>query len=208
MNLRNKREKYSSLSSSKEDKNHYFENIPSYERSLETYIAPCQPGWENRYYKTLLYIDRQSERTKQVCIQYIEGLEWTMKYYSIGCPNWRWHYQYNYPPLLCDLVKFIPSFETELVPIIPMKPVSNLVQLCYVLPRESLHLLPSNLSNLLLKEHTEWYKNDCEFVWAFCKYFWESHTLLPYIDLEELEQIVKTEQDKIIKQTNTNRRKK
>ena len=209
MNLRAKREKYNLPNNHTNDhKTNYFENIPSYERSLENYIAPCQPGWENRYYKTLLYIDRNSERTKQVCIQYLEGLEWTMKYYTIGCPNWKWHYQYNYPPLLYDLVKFIPSFETELVPVMPMKPIHNLVQLCYVLPRESIHLLPLSLSKLLLKEHENWYKTDCEFVWAFCKYFWESHTLLPYIDLDELEQIVHHFIEKEKSTTNTYCRKK
>jgi 5'-3' exonuclease len=198
MNIRKKREQYNlpNHSSNNNDKLNYFENIPTYERSLENYIAPCHPGWENRYYKTLLYFDRNSERTKQACIQYLEGLEWTMKYYTIGCPNWKWHYQYNYPPLLSDLVHFIPSFETELIPIIPMKPIHNLVQLCYVLPRESLHLLPSKLYNLLLHTHENWYKSDCEFVWAFCKYFWESHTLLPHIDLDELENIIQQFIDK------------
>jgi 5'-3' exonuclease len=185
--MRDRREKYESKTSTPEEK---LLHIPTYERSLEKYIAPCQPGWENRYYKTLLYIDRNSERTKKVCIQYLEGLEWTMKYYSTGCPNWRWHYPYNYPPLLCDLIQYIPSVETELVPMVPMNPVSNLVQLCYVLPRESLYLLPEFLSKTLLKEHSEWYVSNCDFVWAFCKYFWESHSILPYIDLNELEQLV------------------
>ena len=188
--MRDRRENYEYKTSTPDEK---LLHIPTYERSLEKYIAPCQPGWENRYYKTLLYIDRNSERTKKVCIQYLEGLEWTMKYYSTGCPNWRWHYPYNYPPLLCDLIQYIPSIETELVPMVPMNPVSNLVQLCYVLPRESLYLLPEFLSKTLLKEHSEWYVSNCDFVWAFCKYFWESHSILPYIDLNELEQLVNKE---------------
>jgi hypothetical protein len=42
----------------------------------------------------------------------------------------------------------------------------------------------------LKNEHPEWYKNDCEFIWAFSKYFWESHVELPEIDIEELKQVV------------------
>jgi hypothetical protein len=35
-----------------------------------------------------------------------------------------------------------------------------------------------------------WYKSDCEFVWAYCRYFWECHVQLPEIDIDELEKMV------------------
>ena len=113
-----------------------------------------------------------------------------MKYYTEGCPNWNWCYKYNYPPLLEDLIKYIPYFETAFIKENTFKPVSPLVQLCYVLPKQSLNLLPDKLYKLLKNEHSEWYKNDCEFIWAFSKYFWESHVELPEIDIEELKQVV------------------
>ena len=36
------------------------------------------------------------------------------------------------------------------------------------------------------------YNNDCTFVWAYCRYFWESHVNLPHIDINELEEFVRT----------------
>ena len=105
-----------------------------------------------------------------------------MKYYTTGCPDWRWCYNYNYPPLLHDLIHYIPYFDTEFVGNSISRPVSELVQLCYVLPRQSLQMLPEKLYLALINEYLHLYTTDCDFSWAYCKYFWESHVQLPHID--------------------------
>ena len=166
-----------------------FDLIPTQEREIEKYINPFKDGWQKRYYKSLFDVDIDDDRKKQISINYLEGLEWTMKYYTSGCPNWHWHYKYNYPPLLQDLIHFIPYFDTTFIQN-NNKPVSTLLQLCYVLPRTSLKLLPTNLYNVLIKKYDHLYKTDCEFVWAYCKYFWESHVKLPEIDIDELEKFI------------------
>ena len=167
-----------------------FDAIPIYERELEKFINPFKSNWQVRYYKTLFNMDIDDVRRKQICTNYLEGLEWTMKYYTTGCSDWRWCYNYNYPPLFSDMIHYIPYFDTEFVPKMPAKPVTDLVQLCYVLPRQSLQFLPEKLYNALLKQHNDWYNTDCDFVWAYCKYFWESHVNLPHIDMNELEEFV------------------
>jgi 5'-3' exoribonuclease 2 len=188
--LRDRKQKNPMANITPEDKWKQFDSIPMYERSLEKYINPFKPNWQTRYYKTLFNLDIDDERRKQICTNYLEGLEWTMKYYTTGCPNWKWSYNYNYPPLFSDLIHYIPYFDTEFIENKVPNPVSELVQLCYVLPKQSLQFLPNKLYNALMKEHMEWYKTDCTFVWAYCKYFWESHVNLPYIDISELEKFI------------------
>jgi len=192
MKQRDRREKNYLPDDTPENKMKKFEAIPTYERQKEKYINPFKSGWEERYYKSLFDVEITEERKKQICVNYLEGLEWTMKYYTSGCPDWRWCYKYKYPPLLTDLIHYVPYFDIEFISKNDSTSVSPLVQLSYVLPFQSLHLLPEKLYKELTKEHSDWYKADCDFVWAYCKYFWESHVELPDIDISELEQFVET----------------
>jgi 5'-3' exonuclease len=200
MKLRDKRDKsdknqniyISKNNKNPEDTLKYYESIPTYERTIEKFINPFKENWENRYYKSLFFTDINDNKKKEICINYLEGLEWSMKYYNSSCPDWKWTYKYHYPPLLKDLIHYIPYLDKEFISFnANLVPVSESVQLCYVLPKHSLYLLPEKLHNKLIREKNKWYEDDCEFLWAYCKYFWESHVLLPEIDLEELELFIK-----------------
>lgn len=176
-----------------EDKLKIFEALPIYEREDELYINPFKPHWENRYYINLLNItdDITNEKKKDVCVNYLEGLEWVMKYYTSGCPDWRWKYKYSYPPLLKDLIKYIPTNDYSFFSQPIYNPVNSLTLLCYVLPRSSLNLIPGELFDKLIKDHSSWYSDNWRFKWAFCRYFWESHVVMNDIDIEELEDFLK-----------------
>ena len=187
--LRNKIEKRNFLNdNTPEDKFKKIEMIPQYEREIEHFINPTKLLWQNRYYHALF---RKSElNVKNIVYNYLEGLEWTMTYYTTGCKDWRWNYKYDYPPLLQDLLKFMPSFDKEFISEKTLNPVSEIVQLCYVLPRNSLNLLPNDLCFSLIKKYDNLYNCDCNFVWAYCKYFWEAHVDMSEITIEELETFV------------------
>ena len=116
----------------------------------------------------------------------------TYKYYNTDCPDWRWTYKYNYPPLLSDLLKHIPYFDTQFIKDNNNTAVEQKVQLCYVLPRHSLSLLPYKLYNVLQSKYIDYYPEQSEFEWSYCRYFWESHVKLPHINIEVLENVVKT----------------
>ena len=118
---------------------------------------------------------------------YLEGLEWTFNYYIEGCIDWRWCYNYHYAPLFKDLLKYIPYFETRFLKDKGKKPIKELVQLCYVLSLNQLHILPNDIDIKLKKDFTDYYPENVEFKWAFCRYFWESHPNLPDIPLNIME---------------------
>lgn len=164
--------------------------LPIKERPVEIYINPNEIGWEVRYYKGLFHSKIDDNKRHEISTNYLEGLEWTMKYYSTGCADWRWSYDYYYPPLLADLIKHVPYFQTEFVPQQKENPVAPLVQLSYVLPPTSMELLPSGLRSKLLEAEPTWYVGNYVFLWSFCKFFWEAHVDLPKIDIGRLEQIV------------------
>jgi 5'-3' exonuclease len=177
--------------------------IPMHERAVERYIDPFRENWEYRYYDALLGVDIYAkergrggggvvDRLQMICVNYIEGLEWTMRYYSTGCVDWRWTYKYPYAPLLVDLMRYIPHLDTALFPGgTPVKnPVRDLVQLCYVLPMSGHGLLPPMLAEKLKRSYSHYYCDKLDFKWSYCKYFWEAHTELPHIRIEELERVV------------------
>lgn len=189
--IRDKKERYIIPEKTPEDKFKKFELTPLYDRTIEKFINPFKANWQTRYYQGLFDIDSsQQDKIHNICINYLEGLEWTMKYYTSGCPDWRWRYKYNYPPLLQDLILRIPHQNTTFVPVVPENPVTELVQLCYVLPRTSLTLLPPKLYFELIKRYEHWYKGNCDFIWAYCRYFWEAHVEMGEINIAELETFI------------------
>jgi 5'-3' exonuclease len=182
--------------------------LPMTQRDVERQINPFEPGWERRYYALLcdIHVDDVDDKAiASLCRNYLEGMEWTFRYYTSGCVDWKWTYANHYPPLLADLAKYMSTMsETQgqgpnqnnafaFLRVKPKEPIRDVVQLCYVLPRASHALLPPAAERALMQSKLRSkYTDDGSpnFKWAYCKYFWECHTDLPELDLEELEQIV------------------
>jgi 5'-3' exonuclease len=68
------------------------------------------------------------------------------------------------------------------------RPFSSHVQLSYVLPQAKLDLLPKDIERFLKTNYKELYPEKYDFCWAFCRYLWEAHPLLPEISVDLLEQ--------------------
>lgn len=177
--------------STKEQREKKLQNLPTLYRKEEKYISPNENGWEERYYKSLFHSSNH-EIKQNICINYLEGLEWVYLYYSGKGFDWRWSYEYHYPPLLKDLFMYIKHDDKNEIRFINQKRdfYSQKTQLMYVLPKSQNKLLPDEIVQQLNEKYPQLYS--CEpydFQWAFCKYFWESHVCFPKIDLNILEKI-------------------
>jgi 5'-3' exonuclease len=185
--LRDKMENRKYEQTTEKEKEDMLNNVPVIFRAEEKYISPNDLNWEDRYYKILLHETRETANLKNICNNYLEGLEWVYKYYTHGCPDWKWKYNYHYPPLLVDLIHYIPHYETEFILENNSKPFSPYTQLSYVLPVSQFELLPNKISSYLLTNFSSLYSSKLEFKWAFCKFFWESHVDCKPIPLDILE---------------------
>lgn len=174
-----------------EEKMNKLLHMPVKRRDIEKYIDPTKEYWKERYYECLFGEKRSNDLLKKVCVNYLEGMEWTLNYYSSHCKHWKWKYNYSYPPLLCDLLKYIPSWECDMIDdnmneqLGENKPVNEMTQLGFVLPHTSIKLLPKHIANYVVENNI--CRKSYKLSWSFCRYYWESHVGFDGVDFDEME---------------------
>ena len=168
-----------------EEKLYKYNCTPLWEKNIEHFINPHEKFWEFRYYYSIfnVNIDNDSKFIANISNHYLKILLWTFNYYCNDCINWTYFYDYSYPPLLMDLYKNIPYFESEITLEKNDIYVNPIITLSYVLPKNSLNLLPKNIQNYLIKTYQSNYNYDHKIIYPFCKYIWEGHVDYPKIDI-------------------------
>ena len=140
-------------------------NLPMLKREKEYIICPTKPEWQKRYYEQLF---KPNVAIGEVCTNYVQMMEWNMRYYTKGCTNWSLYYHYAYPPLLEDLSKYIPSTQ-QLVEDKTVVTSDELLE--FVLPNALMYYMDkptfTDKSKERIKEPT--------LVWSYCTYLWEAH---------------------------------
>ncbi|KII71440.1 5'-3' exoribonuclease 1 [Thelohanellus kitauei] len=97
-------------------------------------------SFKGDYYKSKLK-NHFDTYANDICMEYIRGLEWTIRYYFKGTPSWMWLFPYHYAPFASDLANNMPdSIEFDLG-----EPCSPFVQLACIMPKESFNLLPRKI---------------------------------------------------------------
>ena len=150
------------------------------------------PDWKERYVGSL-----NEEEIKQGCQDYLDGMFWSIKYYTQGCIDWGWKYQSCYVPCISDLCSMLklgfinPNKMNNIKPLLN-GPVTTDVQLLYILPPQSIKLVSVKLRNLMKPGSiiSDYYPE------TFCidtknkKLLWECEPLLCDIDIHLLIRIV------------------
>ena len=176
-------------------KKKYFEDIlleqnAVYDKTTHKYILNIDK------YRTDYYTKHFSDiNIKQLCHDYLEGLQWVMSYYTKGVPNWKWCFKHHYAPFAFELANFVSDYIHTTYTI--SKPATNFEQLLSVLPSKSHRLLPSPLSHLLLNESSIIKKKYCPSTFIIDLSGkgreWEGIVLLPIVDFD----IISAEYQKI-----------
>jgi len=141
---------------------------------------------KNEYYREKMKnLSLSNEQIQLYVQQYIEALQWILKYYYQGCPSWSWYYPHHYAPYLSDLKDF-KHLQFPFQRGTPFKPFE---QLLGVLPPTSRYLLPSVLQPLMINDDSpllHFYPEDFLLDQNEKKQDWEAIVLLPFIDEEIL----------------------
>ena len=163
----------------------FIDNIPIKYRMVEKTINPNCDFWEKRYYK---YLFGNEYNVKNICLNYIDGLDWVLNYYIGKNVSFTYAYNYDYPPLLNDLKKYFPHFsmETNNNNNNDIKPFIDTTVLAYVLPLSDYNLIPNEKANIIKKKYSQYFKTNYDIQWAYVRYMWESHICLPNIPVSIL----------------------
>lgn len=122
----------------------------------------------------------------KICHNYLNGIDFVYKYYFSGCPSWDWYYRYKLSPLLSDLCDYMRRAYENGKKIHfdypKSKPCSPYTQLLYILPKESLQLLPNKLASAAIASNShivEYFPDDYELK-PFDKH--KDYTWLPILE--------------------------
>ena len=162
-------------------------------------------NWEKyreEYYSTKMNLNKEEE-IMDACIKYVEGLQWVLTYYTEGVSNWKWFYPYSYAPFLSDIEKALEYIidtdkkskakkdkakRRENYLNHSNSPYLPFMQLLCVLPKQSKHLLPEPLSDLMTNPSLSDFFPDKISIDLDGKHNeWEGVVLLPQIDFSVLE---------------------
>lgn len=183
-----------------------YQHVPYYSKEhpfYEDYIAEFKKidyqseknAWKNAYYEHFFGISFDKNRDEYnnyrtlICGKYLESLMWTLRYYLVGIPDWRWYYPFRVAPFASDIYFNLKQIDPNTFRFSKSKPYHPFEQLLIVLPPQNSNMLPKSyakLMNDITSPVIEYYPIDFELdVVEGGKHIY-SEPLLPEIDDEYL----------------------
>jgi 5'-3' exonuclease len=183
---------------------YYSKDHPFYEKYSKLFkridYSQDKSVWKPQYYAHFFGLDKNNAEEyntyrKMVCMNYLEGLVWTLRYYLVGVPSWQWYYRFRMSPIPSDIMNVfaeIKNINTEFafklgVPYLPFE------QLMYVLPPQDCDILPKAYQKLLTSPDSpilEYYPIEYEMdIVAGEKHIY-AEPLLPHIDEAKVKAVI------------------
>ena len=156
--------------------------------------------WRKEYYKFYLNIDDNEEEyneiIKNIVLNYLESLMFTLNYYFIGIPSWTWYYKYRVPPLFSDIYNVLNQglINMNEITFDLGKPYTPYQQLMTILPPQMSTLLPEVFRPIMNDDSllcTQFYPIDFKIEATFGIKTIYSEAILPEIDEEILLPVIK-----------------
>lgn len=112
-----------------------------------------KPGWKARYYTH--YLGQFGPNlVDKMCLDYLTGMIWMLRYYTGDCPSWSWYYKHRAAPAISDLFRYMENYNDQtmnnLIEFSSSGPISPAEQLLLILPPQSHNLLPPAHARLML----------------------------------------------------------
>ena len=156
-----------------------------------------EENWKFRYYKIYFNSEEhQKETIENICENYLEGLVWVLKYYLSECCDWQWKYNFNHPPLLCDLNNYLKKYN-NLINNIKFKENPSIEiyeQLLSVLPPKFNYLLPKSYRFLTVSQNSpiiDMYPIEYEIDKLYKNKLYECIPLIPNLNLYRIKSTIK-----------------
>ncbi|KAI0557848.1 5'-3' exoribonuclease [Gracilaria domingensis] len=147
------------------------------------------PQMKEAYYASKFGQPMSPDGLDSLSRRYVEGISWTLKYYTEGCRMWRWFYPYHYAPLASDVTNIaavLNAFDNSITRQNPFRPLEQLMS---VLPPKSAWCLPKPYRQLMTNAASpirDFYPESFETDMNGKRNDWEAVVLLPFVDEERL----------------------
>lgn len=150
-------------------------------------------GWIPLYHEKMTKLNE--DEVVEMSTKFLEGMAWVLDYYLHGICDWRWFYPYHYAPTMNDIYNIIVNqkeqFEFE-----NTTPVKPSLQLLSVLPASSKKFLPECFHHVFSHPALlQYYPDDVKHDYSGCVKGFQGKALIPFLDVELLEQIVNDTND-------------
>lgn len=169
--------------------------------SMTSLINPIKDNkWRLSYYH-YLFPDIQMKDVKNICYNFIEGLQWNMNYYFNRTYSTNWYYKYGYSPSAFDLYNNLCIISLDEFENIGRKvsssendiKIDEEMQLMMVLPPQSIKIMPEKMQKIISNiEYGCCHYYPYKFtLTTYLKYhLWECVPVLPEFNIHHLKEIL------------------